>query len=111
MDCSPPGSSVHGIFLAGILEWVATPSSRGSSRPRDLCCLFCRWILYLLSHQGRPICDLSGVKDKQRLTSVKAVRTDFIQLLTVGERAELHSICAEVTAFYLFIYLFLVTAF
>ena len=35
MDCSPPGSSVHGIFQAGILEWVATPLSRGSSRPRD----------------------------------------------------------------------------
>ena len=35
MDCSPPGSSVHGIFQARILEWVAMPSSRGSSRPRD----------------------------------------------------------------------------
>ena len=30
MDCSPPGSSVHGIFQARILEWVAIPSSRGS---------------------------------------------------------------------------------
>ena len=34
MDCSPPGSSVCGILQAGILEWVAMPSSRGSSRPR-----------------------------------------------------------------------------
>ena len=34
MDCSPPGSSVHGILQARILEWVAMPSSRGSSRPR-----------------------------------------------------------------------------
>ena len=31
---SPPGSSVHGILQARILEWVAMPSSRGSSRPR-----------------------------------------------------------------------------
>ena len=31
MDCSLPGSSVHGIFQARILEWVAIPSSRGSS--------------------------------------------------------------------------------
>ena len=31
MDCSPPGSSVHGILQAGILEWVAIPFSRGSS--------------------------------------------------------------------------------
>ena len=34
-DCSPSGSSVHGILQAQILEWVATPSSRGSSQPRD----------------------------------------------------------------------------
>ena len=35
MDCSPPGSCVHGILQARILEWVAMPSSRVSSRPRD----------------------------------------------------------------------------
>ena len=35
MDCSLPGSSVHGILQAGILEWTARPSSRGSSWPRD----------------------------------------------------------------------------
>jgi len=35
MDCSPSGSSVHGIFQARILEWVAISSSRGSSQPRD----------------------------------------------------------------------------
>ena len=35
MDCSPPGSSVHGISQAEILEWTAISFSRGSSRPRD----------------------------------------------------------------------------
>ena len=35
MDCSPPGSTVHGVLLARILEWVAVPFSRGSSQPRD----------------------------------------------------------------------------
>ena len=35
MGCSPPGSSVHGILQARILEWVAISFSRGSSRPRD----------------------------------------------------------------------------
>ena len=35
MDCSPPGSSVHGIFQARVLEWVAFSSSRRSSQPRD----------------------------------------------------------------------------
>ena len=35
MDCSPPGSSVHGISQARILEWAAVSLSRGSSWPRD----------------------------------------------------------------------------
>ena len=35
MDCSPPGSSVHGIFQARILQWVAILFSRGFSQPRD----------------------------------------------------------------------------
>ena len=35
LDCGPLGSSVHGISQAEILDWVAIPFSRGSSRPRD----------------------------------------------------------------------------
>ena len=35
VDYSPPGFPVHGILQARILEWVAMPSSRGSSQPRD----------------------------------------------------------------------------
>ena len=35
MNCSPPGSSVHGILQARILEWFVMPSARGSSQPRD----------------------------------------------------------------------------
>ena len=35
MDCSLPGSSIHGIFQAEMLEWVAIPFSRGSSPPKD----------------------------------------------------------------------------
>ena len=44
MDCSSPGSSVHGILQARVLEWVAMPSSRGYSRPRDqtqVSCISC----------------------------------------------------------------------
>ena len=59
IDCSPPGSSVHRILQARILEGVAIPFSRGSSRPRDRTCISCiscsgRWVLYQLSHQGSP---------------------------------------------------------
>ena len=39
MDCSLPGYSVHGIFQARILEWVAISFSRRSSRPRDWTCI------------------------------------------------------------------------
>ena len=35
VDCSPPGSSIHGILQTRIMEWVAIAFSRGSSRPRD----------------------------------------------------------------------------
>ena len=35
MDCSPPGASIHGIFQARVLEWIAISFSRMSSRPRD----------------------------------------------------------------------------
>ena len=50
-DCSPPGSSIHGILQAKLLEWVAMPSSRESSPPRDwthVSCVTCigRWVLY-----------------------------------------------------------------
>ena len=41
MDCSPPGSSIHGILQARILEWVTMPSSKGSSQPRDQTCVSC----------------------------------------------------------------------
>ena len=41
MDCSPTGSSVHGIFWARILEWVAISFSNWSSRPRDPISISC----------------------------------------------------------------------
>ena len=56
MDSSPPGSSVHGIFQARALEWVAIAFSRGSSQPRDwiqVSCIVGR-CFYHLSHQGSP---------------------------------------------------------
>ena len=54
-DCSLPGSSVHGILRARILEWITMPSSRGSSQPRiepmsHISCIG-RQVLY---HQCQP---------------------------------------------------------
>ena len=54
VDCSLPGSSVHGILQARILEWVAISFSRGSSQPRD-------WTL--ISHiLGRRFYHLSQIQ-------------------------------------------------
>ena len=58
MDCSPPGSPVHGILQARLLEWVAMPSSRGSFWPRartpvSYICIG-RWVVYHWCHLGSP---------------------------------------------------------
>ena len=57
MNCSPTGSSVHGIFQAKILDLVAISFSRGSSQLRDQTPVSCfcigRWVFYQLNHQGR----------------------------------------------------------
>ena len=55
MDCGSPGSSVHGILQARILEWVTMSSSRGSPQARDqthVSCTSRSWIVYQLSHLG-----------------------------------------------------------
>ena len=64
VDCTHQGSSVHGIFQARILEWVAISSSSGCSPPRDRTWVSCigRQILYHLSHQGNTISSLRSAK-------------------------------------------------
>ena len=64
VDCSPPGSSVHEILQARILEGTAMPSSRGSSQLRYQTPVSClgRWVLYHWRHLG----SLEGKSDTQR---------------------------------------------
>ena len=70
MDCSPSGSSIHGIFQARILEWVVISFSRGSSQPRDwtqVSCIASRFFTVwatgnLLCNMRKP---LSGYWDWQ----------------------------------------------
>ena len=76
MDCSPPGSSVHEIFQARILEWVAISSSRGSSQPRDpthVCCIG-RWVLYHQSHLMYIYVSRSVVSDSLRPHGLQPAR-------------------------------------
>ena len=60
MDYSLPGSSVHGVFQAIVLGWIAISFSRGSSRPRDRTRVShtVDKMLYRLSHQGREAVDI-----------------------------------------------------
>ena len=62
MDCSPPGSSLHGIFQLRILEWVAISFSRGSSQPRDLTWASCIIRGFLTAEPpGKPFyCVIAG---------------------------------------------------
>ena len=69
IDCSPPGSTVHGIFQARILQWVAISFSRGSSRPRDPTYMSCigMWILYHWATTETLICIFSSVQSLSRV--------------------------------------------
>ena len=69
--CSLPGSSDYGILQARILEWVAMPSSRGSSQPRDWTCV--SWIaggFLTCWATWEPCRDADGHKDTERSRSI-----------------------------------------
>ena len=75
-DYSPPGSSVHGVLQARMLEWVAMPSSRASSRPRDQALIFyvsCtgRQVLYHWCHLGDPKSTVLNLKNNKRVKLMK----------------------------------------
>ena len=56
----PPGSSVHGIFQARILVWVATSYTRGSSWPRDWTYILCRQIVLHWQADSLPLCHVAS---------------------------------------------------
>ena len=55
IDCSPPGSSVHGILQARILECVAIPFSRGSSQLRDQTWICCTAVTLVILFRLQPL--------------------------------------------------------
>ena len=110
MDCSLPGSSVHGIFQAIILEWIAISFSKESSRPRDrtrvshivdrrftICdlsqkanpgLLHCRQTLYDLSHEGSPSSrEGNGLEDIT--DSMNVSLSKFWEIVLLGLLAEI----------------------
>ena len=90
-NSSTPSSSVHGIFQARSLEWVAMSSSRGSSQPRDGNQISCvgRWVLYHWATTGAPFWYYSRPKlyafyrnpyQSPCATTVYALRLKFMKM-------------------------------
>ena len=70
MNCSPPGSSVHGILQARILEWVAIPFSRQSSWPREhtwVSCIAGGFFTFWTTREVQYIL-LVRIKSQERIT-------------------------------------------
>ena len=87
MDCSPPGSSVHGISQARILGWVAIPSSRVSFQPKDwyhIVISFCLSQIPNLSFSYQPKILLPDKRSKQRR------RAGFCYFLIPGQGTRSH---------------------
>ena len=63
MDCSLPGSPVHGILQTRILEWVTIPFSRRSSLPRDQTCIFCIAGVFFTTEPGKPTHIFTNIYD------------------------------------------------
>ena len=81
MDCSPPGSSVHGISQARILEQIAIPFSRASSQPRDQSSCIARRIL---AFAGKPhiLCfNRCHLKKKKKLSLTPLLHLATIHFL------------------------------
>ena len=99
MDCIPPASSVHGILQGRILEWVAFPFSRGSSRPRDwtwVSCVSCigRWMLYYCTTLEAPFCFEEDGKRDERFSGCFFFNIVRLPLGFPGSSADKESTCS-----------------
>ena len=74
IDCSPPGSSVHGILQAIILEWVAISFSRGSSQPRNRTRVSCITGRFFSYKGSRPLFFIGKHKKKVKVKSLSHVQ-------------------------------------
>ena len=88
LDCSLPGSSVHGIFQVRILEWVGIPFSRGSSQPRNWTQISCNVGRFFTiwatreAHKTHIVLQNSGVK-VILFSMSNGYSTDYLLFITV----------------------------
>ena len=92
MDCSPPDSSVRGIFQARILEWVAISSSRGFSWPRNwthVSCLTSRF--FTAEPSGKPLDNLLFLKYFQKTLPRSCMCCFLSSYCIIPEMPSLHT--------------------
>ena len=83
VDCSLPGSSVHGIILARILECFAISSSRGSSQLRDPTCSFCITAGFFTTEPpGKPLKIIYNIKNRESGFAIRRFLFKIISLAT-----------------------------
>ena len=104
MDCRPP-DSVHGILQARILKWVAMPSSRGSSWPRDL-----THVSYYVSCIGRQVLPKSTTWEARIVTLVFCSSNTVLQFLLAMFEHSNFSTSLTIVCYFVF-YSFLVFCF
>ena len=78
VDCSPPGSSVHGILQARTLEWVAISFSRGSSWPRDQTPISWQASSLPLGHLGNPRIDYQ--QESAYFSAYVVIRLEILEI-------------------------------
>ena len=93
MDCSLPGSSVHGILQARILEWVAISFSRASSQPRVqtwVSCIAGRFFIIWAKREAHTIIREMQIKITMRchLIPVRMAIIQSLQTINAGEDVE-----------------------
>ena len=115
MDCNPLGSSVQGILQAKILEWVAMPSSRGSSWPRDwthnsyVSCIARRFFTHWTTWEALIyfIQDKINMSTSDRLASfIPTIVSEILQVIQVqwtGEKKASRSAHSQNHPFFLFL--------
>ena len=101
MDCSPPGSSAHGILQVRIMDWVAMPFSRESSQPRDRTHISCllHWQVgsLPLAPPGKPKYSILYIIFKCSSQFIISIITELFQLFVsiISNQFNYHSFTVQ----------------
>ena len=88
MDCSPPGSSIHGISQTRIQKWVAISFSRGTSQPKERTCISClAGGFFITEPPGKPMVLVDDVNQETEKRKEAGGREGWIKGRKKGNTA------------------------